>query len=468
MENLEVLEERRQLVMERIREIPKERFGNENLESFFSFCAGFLMRIEDTRQFLKAGGLQTAALEELEERNRALYADILPEHYEESYGNPAWAVRKLGEEYGRLLCFLYAELRSLIGFVYEDRLEETVIRMEAFAEVYAAFRHSAGQGEELPSGKEIREILYWFVSDYSDMAAKRRVEEQTGGRSGYAADRIGNGDPKDVRYLYTYGEYISRNEVERAEYMAGLPGETLALMADAYTEGYRRGFESAGKDLPRKKTVGLHYRLGFEPMLRYALENFGKLGLRPAVSRAAHSILDGSGTGGSCFYGGMPNRQFAYDHKDDLALFLDKNLINRRLEAVRTAYEKYKEEAEGVGGTAALTIFGETDFTPAVKKEALKPGREQNRLWTEYRFKAAQLRREYIPQECFTIAAFPLPETGPAFRGIFRETRCGVFCDGPGELTAVKRNDGHIVIMGDGRFVLSDFEEENDAETFVK
>ena len=48
-------------------------------------------------EFLKQGAYKNASLEELQKRNRALYEDVLPEHYENSYGNPAYAVKTLGE-----------------------------------------------------------------------------------------------------------------------------------------------------------------------------------------------------------------------------------------------------------------------------------------------------------------------------------------------------------------------------------
>ena len=45
-------------------------------------------------------------------------------------------------------------------------------------------------------------------------------------------------------------------------------------MADTYTQGYRKGFELAGKPLYKKKSVGIHYPLGFERMMKKAFENF--------------------------------------------------------------------------------------------------------------------------------------------------------------------------------------------------
>lgn len=233
-------------------------------------------------------------------------------------------------------------------------------------------------------------------------------------------DRIRNSDLNDVRYLYSYGEYVSKNEVETARFMAGLPEETILTMAHTYTEGYRMGFEVTGKDLSKKRTVALYYNLGFERMMRQAIADFAQMGLRPVISRNAASVLDSGGG----FGGGNPNRQFGYDHKDDSALFLDRNYVNRRLEVVRAAYEKYREEAATFGGPAVVETFGEEDFAPVVKKEALKLSAEQNRLWVEYRSRMGELQREYIPSEerSFTIIAFPVPEIGPVFEELFRET----------------------------------------------
>ena len=46
-----------------------------------------------------------------------MYEDILPEHYDSSYGNPAYACACLGEDYGQALGFLYGELRGALAYV---------------------------------------------------------------------------------------------------------------------------------------------------------------------------------------------------------------------------------------------------------------------------------------------------------------------------------------------------------------
>ena len=425
MEEREILQERLELALLRIREIPGEDFQGAELlpwKEYFTTVAKFLLLIEDTRQFLEQGKQATATLEELQQRNRALYEDILPENYENSFANPAYAVKMLGEEFGVLVSFLYTEMRSLIGFTYEGRLDELVIRMELFSEVYAAFVYEQQENHKLPTYAAIREILYWFVSDYADVAAEERVREMVCPENNFAAAILRTADFTDLRYLYAYGEYVGENELKMAEFMNSLPEEIINTMADTYTEGYRIGFEVTGKDLSKKAVVDVRYQLGFERMMRRALENFEKMGLLPVIYRAATSILYNPSIYKNGFY--SPNRQYEFDHKDDKALFLDKMYCSRKLEVMHTAFEKYKKEARGYAGPAVVETFGEKEFEPVNKPESLKMTDEQSALLVENRTQMGQLQRQYIIEEerSFTIIAFPIPEVGDCFKELFRET----------------------------------------------
>lgn len=427
MEEREILQERLELALLRIREIPGEDFQGAELlpwKEYFTTVAKFLLLIEDTRQFLEQGKQATATLEELQRRNRALYEDILPENYENSFANPAYAVKMLGEEFGVLVSFLYTEMRSLIGFTYEGRLDELVIRMELFSEVYAAFVYEQQENHKLPTYAAIREILYWFVSDYADVAAEERVREMVCPENNFAAAILRTADFTDLRYLYAYGEYVGENELKMAEFMNSLPEETIHTMADTYTEGYRIGFEVTGKDLSKKAVVDVRYQLGFERMMRRALENFEKMGLLPVIYRAATSILYNPSIYKNGFYSVSPNRQYEFDHKDDKALFLDKMYCSRKLEVMHTAFEKYKKEARGYAGPAVVETFGEKEFEPVNKPESLKMTDEQSALLVENRTQMGQLQRQYIIEEerSFTIIAFPIPEVGDCFKELFRET----------------------------------------------
>ncbi len=422
-EEVEVYEERYALASARIREIAGEQEVGQEFACYFHKVAAFLLLIDEQKQFLEQGGLETASIEELQKRNALLYEEVQPSNYENSYLNPAYAVKMLGEEFGAVLSFVYTEMRSLIGFVHEKRLMELVIRMELFVEIYSSFVYEWQENGALPEYESIRQIIYWFVSDYADVAAACRTRELTVPENNFAADIIGNADLTDVRYLFAYGEYVGENELKMARFMASLPQETINTMADTYTEGYRIGFVLGNKDLSKKSTVDLLYQLGFERMMKRAIENFAKMGLSPVIYRAGYSILYNPSLVKRGFYGGVPNRQYEFDHKDDKALFLDKNYVNRRLEVAHTAFEEYKKEARGYAGPAVVETFGEKEFQPVNKPQSLKLSDEQAAFAVEYRTRYGELQRQYILEEerSFTIIAFPMPEIGDCFEELFQE-----------------------------------------------
>lgn len=453
MGGIEMMRERFALARQRIREIPGEISGEiaggeaypgvRAMGEYFTAQAEFLIIMGDTWDFVAEGRTRSASLEELKRHNHGLYRDILPENYEHSYANPAYAVKMLGEVFGGLCAFLAFEMRSLIAFAYEQRLEDVVIRMELFLEIYGVFAGAWLSGE-LPEYEEIRQIIYWFAFDYADVAAERRVAGLVGaeipaeagrtGEDGDAMDRMagpGNlaaeilesGDFNDVRYLFRYGEYVSENELETAGFLAGLPQETIELMADTYTEGYRMGFVLGNKDLSKKKTVDVRYTLGYERMIQRAVDNFAAMGLKPAIYRSPVSILQDPALSKNGYTGANPNKQYDFDHKDDRALFLDKQYVNRRLEVMRTAYEKYKKEALYYAGPAVLETFGEQPFEPVNKPECIRMSGQQEELWVEYHSQGGAIQRQYILEEerSFTIIAFPVPEIGERFTEIFQE-----------------------------------------------
>ncbi|MDE7275366.1 MAG: leucyl aminopeptidase, partial [Lachnospiraceae bacterium] len=379
-----------------------------------------------------SGALREASLEELEKHNRVLYADILPENYDRSYANPAYAVECFGKTMGQLLSFVYAELRGMIAAAYEQSLYDMVIRMELLLEIYQIFLCGEQEGELVEADgagpaqsftEEIRKTVYWYVSDYSEPAAYDKVEGLVCPQRDCAARIVMESELSDIRYLYYYGEYVSENEIRTAKHLAALPEETIRLMADTYTEGYRIGFEVCNKDISIKKTVNIRYCLGFERMIRTAVLNFEKMGLKPTIYRSGTNIFQGRSVHKNGYFGANPNKQFDYDHREDSALFLDKQLTERKLECVQSAFEQFKTEAAVFGGPAVLEIFGEQPFVPQNKDAACKLSDKQQKLSVEYTSKAGAIQNRYIRGEerSFTIIAFPVPEIGDRYDEIFDE-----------------------------------------------
>ncbi len=420
---METLTERYGLARGRVKEIISEKCAEEKYCPYFQKTAAFIEEAAKAYERAADGRLYRASLEELQQWNHELYEDILPGQYETSYANPAYAAAVCGMEPGRILSFLYTEIRSMAVYAFEKDLYEIVIRMELFLEIYSSFVCAREEGRQEPEAEQIRETIYWFVNDYLEEETEKRLEELFCPEKDFALRIIMDGNLEDLRYLYYFGEYITENELETARYLNRMPEEEIKKMADTYTEGYRLGFEAANKDISKKKVVNIRYSLGFERMIRRAVGNFADMGMRPTVYRAGTSIFQGKGMNKIGFFATSPNKQYEYDHKDDEALYLDRQYINRRLEAMRAAYEKRKAEAALFGGPAVVEIFGEEPFAPTVKKEAFALSEKQQKLSAQYRTAAGAMQNEYVKGEerSFTIIAFPLPAIGEKYEEIFRE-----------------------------------------------
>ena len=412
------MNERYELAIERIRSIVNEDTVNEKYRDYFQDVANFILDIDAIKERLETKPNGDCTFEELKNENENIYKDVFSKNYEMSFANPSYAATKMGAEIGQILSFLYAEIRSEIPYVYEQRLEYLTICNELFIEVYNCF-----EGVKEPDIEELRSIIYWYASDYCDVFLTDRIEEQVSPECSFATDIVMNSNLNDLSYLYYYGEFISENEIETAKHLNSLPQEVIDRMAEVYTEGYRKGFEVAGIDLSKKTVVNVRYQLGFERVIRKAIENFAKMGLRPSIYRAAVNVVTKRQQHKIGYCGGNPNKQYDYDHRDDQALFLDKKFIERKLDVMKNAYEQYKEWAAGFAGPAVMEVFGEEPFSPVRKSEAIQLSEKQQQLSVLYDSKSGQLTNQYIKgdERSFTIIAYPVPEIGDKYTEIFDE-----------------------------------------------
>lgn len=430
-EENESVMERYQLSMERLHGIESEETVEEPYRSYFRKMASFIGNIGDYREWLAGGLAENASLEQLKEWNHRLYEDILPENYETSYGNPQYAEHVLGGGYGKLLSYLYKEIRGGIIFASENRLTDITILNETLIEIYNMFE------EAVPSVDSVKEVLYWFVSDYCDYTVSYRVREGVDPTLTFGKDIILESDLSDLRYLYRFGDYISESELLVAQFMNELPEETVRLMADTYTEGYRKGFEVMGRDLSKKSAVQIRYELGFERMVKAAIQNFRDMGLDTILCRSAVWSVNQKAGKKVGYYGTPANRQYEYDHRYDEAIYLNKAFTDRKASVLRVAYEQYKKEAAAYAGPAVIETFGQEGFQPVNKPEASRLDARQEKLSARAANEAAVITNEFMPgdETSFTIIAFPVPAIGldshddscsacakERFRKIFEET----------------------------------------------
>ena len=414
------MEERYNLAIDRMKAIIEEKTVAEPYREYFQHVARFILKLDELKQNVESGKQKEMSEEELQEEMKDLYADELEANYEKSYANPAYAVSVLGEDLGSFLSAVYTEIRGSISYVQEQRMEYVVIGAELFIEIYNKFEE-----ENQPQPESLKEIFYWYASDYCDVFAADRIKDQIDPESGcFIVNMIMNEDLSDLRYLYRMGEYVGENERGTAAYLNSLPQEKIDKMADTFSEGYRIGFVNTGKDLSKKSVVNIYYAMGFERIVKKAIENFAKMGLKPSIFRTSHSVITRGRNSQIGFFNISGNKQYVYDHRDDIGLVMDKQYVERKLEVMRTTYEQNKEIAAGYAGPAVIDIFGEKTFVPQAKPEAVKLSEKQEELLVAMNGRAGRLTNEYLPgdERSFTIISWPVPEIGEQYHEIFDET----------------------------------------------
>lgn len=401
-----MIKERYDIAIERIKEIITEDTVEEKFLPYFVAAAQFILKIDNLLGLIESKKIEELTLEQLTFLNKDLYEDETEIVYEKCFANPKFAVEKLGEEYGQLLCYVFTANRNMISNAFQGKLEEITLRMELFIEIYNQF-----EDRENLTKKSIHDMIYSFEKDNSEIFMTNRIDEIINPENDFAVKIVMESDLEDLRYLYKYGESISENEIETAKFLNTLSQEKIDKIASVYTEGYRLGFINTGKDLSIKSAVDIRYYIGFERIIRAAIKQFENMGLKPVIYKGGYEST-------------KINKQYWFDHKFDDALFFDKGYVQRKLEVATTAFENRKKTAALMAGPAVIEVFGENPFEPENKKEALQLNKEQQKLKVEYAREYTQIVQKYIKgdERSFTIIAFPLPEIGMDYEELFEET----------------------------------------------
>ncbi|MEE8826642.1 MAG: aminopeptidase [Eubacteriales bacterium] len=406
----ELLAERAAGARRRTEETLSETCVPEPFRDFFRKTAEFMLSVRKPEE--------NETLSELSALNLSMYADILPDHYDMSYANPEYAADRLGEAYGPLLAAVYAELRGLIPAVYEDDTEGQAVLFELYLELYSEFE------EEPPKAETVRRIFGDYIRDYAESYLMERIRAQVDPAKNFAVRIIERSDPADLRYLYSYGEYVSKETLETARFIGSLPEEEIARAAGTFTEGYRLGFVHAHKDLSKKGTVQLVYELGFERIMKRAVENFRGMSLETTAERAPVRLISRGPNRHNGYTGAVPNLQFDYDHREDLALVLDERFISMRKRLQQECFEAVRQLARRHAGPAVQEAFGREPFEPAAHAHAIRMSEAQLPAFIDMKTELRAITQRYIPgnERSFTIMDFPVPDVGPRFPEIFEDT----------------------------------------------
>lgn len=372
------LRERYDLAAERIALIMTEHTVSSDFEDYFLKTADFILMMDRLILSVERDELIDADIAKLEHLHDMVYRDIVSENYEISYANPVYAVRVLGQDYGLLLSALYAKLRLMITLAWECRRADMTIYMELFIEIYNYF-----ETEKMPDPKLIRQTMYWFISDYSDVTLSYRLREHLDPSLDFITDIVMNGNLEDDGYLYRYGSYVGSHERKLSALMRHKTGQEIDAAALEAAEDYVRMAKKEGVDTLKEKTVHIRFDAGLERLVRAVVLKLQSYGFKPVFGRqydtSAGNIL-----------------QYAVDHKCDEALFLDKALTERRLSVLKVSCESMKALAKAYTGTIYFTVPKNHQNISEIKNAAPAFNEKQVQLLDKYQSRCQEMIDGYI------------------------------------------------------------------------
>lgn len=380
-------------------------------QDYFKQVGRFMLDMMDhSEAILKEGFFENKDFDTLLKINHDLFRDILYPQYETSYVNPTYACEVFGKEMGHLLSSFNYLVREFVGYAYEQRQFDMMIKNEMYLELYTSIVLDKEEDQ-----KVLRCILRDKMIDSIDQQVEHDWIRQMLPEFDTYSHIVDGYDLTDLRYLFRYGMFIGSNEIKVASYILGLKEEKKQLMADTFSEAFIRGYVKDKKPLEHKKNILVTYHLGFEDVIKKVYKNFEVYGLKPLVFYHLRGIIRPR------LYNTRANKQMEYDHRFSDAVYIDEHYHMEKLEAVKRIFEKYKKEENEYAGPALMEIFGEEDFEPKNYKSNMSYNETLTSMVSKHTNDVRAVQGEYLPRSSysFTINAYPLPTIGKDFEAIF-------------------------------------------------
>ncbi len=370
---------------------------------FLNTTGKFILRLADYERVVDNDYFSKKSFEDLLRENNEFYTEIQKGKYQSSYANPTYCLDIFGDEFGALISYFYCQYRLYII----HSLYHRIFRMEEynrlFIEVFEFIKNNPLLDYEM-----LRRLITKPRRKRQRDDMVRSLREQFAKDFRYVTEIVENADPSDMRYLFRYGRHITENEINTVKFLSAYSMKKIEKLSNQIVNAYVNGFKRDGKDISAKSTVGLVYCIGQEKIIQQLLEDLKKHNLEALIKEVSST---------------QKNKQYSYDHRFDIVLYLDEEYTRLFQEDYREACENCKDILSMCSGVIHLSTFGEPSFTPENKKGCLKFTEAQQQLFRLYQNNVARISDEYFPRReiSFTIISFPSPEIGDEYEHIFED-----------------------------------------------
>ncbi|MBN2362945.1 aminopeptidase, partial [candidate division WOR-3 bacterium] len=340
--------------------------------------------------------------EDLKKDNETMYSHRLPSNFGTSYEELEFSSKIFGEEKAKLLAFFCNEINKNLNYCFYNKRFAIVSGLKKLVDLYSVSR----SGEI--TAEKIRQIVLSDIAETNIEQMKQFMTEQFDPSYKLCHDIVTGSDLSDVKYLFSYGKYISENEIKMADFLSEYSEKKLEMLADQIVGSYIRSFKGSGKSYQGKPYVLLFGAVGLEALLKHLLKKLEEKKFKALFYDMFSTDI---------------NKQMKYDFRFSNSLYLDEEYVDFMISSTEKLMPEFKDIFSEVSGMIHVAKFGESPFKPAIKKVKYELTEEQQELNRRIQAEIMQIREKYLPMSSisFTIIAFPSPEIGGNFKEIFSD-----------------------------------------------
>lgn len=346
--------------------------------------------------------LRNTSQQELETLHDKCYENLMPgAGYDYSIQNPDYAVKLYGNSLGPFLSAICGHAESIRRMGIDGNFLNIRNTLNLF---FALWEH--------PDKTDLDALIEIYKRESKrdlELMVQASYALRFSPEYDYFYKIVHDADLDDLRYMYRYGAFLSKYDMEMAEFIRNYPPQELAAIARFVVKSWIDGFVRAKKDYKKKKYANLIIPMGMEALGRLIIDELDSMGIRTLVPQP---------------HGNGVNRQYPYDHRYDSALTLDREHVETSLQITKSVMEEMKDLIALQAGPIYVELFGETPFSPQNKTTTLKLSEDQQTLMRELQARSGQLYYSYYKRDeaSFCIVAFPSTEIGESFPEIFADT----------------------------------------------
>jgi len=369
--------------------------------SYFKQTAELLQKVNILVDHLDHDDRTRMSLESLQDENAERFKELQPDKYGSSLANPQVCVDLYGKAAGQFLSYIYAKGRDCFGYAYDNKLFRISSVFDLFIKAYETLGNHDIEA--------LRGVVREFAKDDIVYGSETFAKETFGAQNLRLTKIVMESDLSSPNYLFDYGIYITEHELKTHAFMKAYSDEKIEVLAQTIVKAYIDGFRRDNKDISLRHNVRLVAVAGQEKLTRRIIEVLKDNNLNGFVAEMTATDL---------------NKQYGYDHKFDMALYIDQEMTDFYKAQRKEAAEAEKESLHDYSGILYIEKFGEEPFSPKSNDARVTLKEDQQPLYQDILNALRLTVEEYIPEKerSFNIVAFPTPEIGDQFEAIFEDT----------------------------------------------